>query len=202
MPLPPLHLLAGVEAPFLTAYSGGLDALAVHDPGTRLWISSESNPRLSAKGLVQSLPGAVDAPGPEVVVDGPPRREVVGQQSPSTAAARYVEDGVEDLAQGVEARATGGSGDRQMRLEYLPLLVGEVGLVCSSHGARYPTEPRPHNPFSDSFSQQLAIILRRASWLHECLFVGPQKEDSRVGQEGCLKESDRSTLRCRPCNSQ
>jgi transposase len=52
-------------------------------------------------------------------------------------------------------------GDGQMRFEYLPLLVGEVGLVCSSHDARYPTEPRAQNPFSDGFLQQFALALGR-----------------------------------------
>ena len=37
-------------------------------------------------------------------------------KSPSTAATDYVKDSVEDLAQGVHSRASGSSGDRQMRL--------------------------------------------------------------------------------------
>lgn len=55
------------------------------------------------------------------------------------------------IAQGVDARAPRGLGNRQVGFEHLPLFVGEVGLVCSSHDARYPTEPRPQNPFSDGF---------------------------------------------------
>jgi hypothetical protein len=37
-------------------------------------------------------------------------------KSPSAAATDYVKDSVEDLAQGVHSRASGSSGDRQMRL--------------------------------------------------------------------------------------
>ena len=43
----------------LAAHPGGLDALAVHDPGAGLRVSPEPDPRPSAKALVQSLPGAV-----------------------------------------------------------------------------------------------------------------------------------------------
>ena len=42
-----------------------------------------------------------------------------------------------------------------MGLDDLPLLVGEVGLVCSSHGARNPTGSPPRDPFSDSFKPKL-----------------------------------------------
>jgi hypothetical protein len=66
------------------------------------------------------------------VVDGLPGWELMWHKSPSTAATDYVKDSVEDLAQGVHSRASGSSGDRQMRLYVLPLGVGEVGLVCSS----------------------------------------------------------------------
>ena len=68
-------------------------------------------------------------------------------KSPSTAATDYVKDSVEDLAQGVHSRASGSSGDRQMRLYVLPLGVGEVGLVCSSDHARHPTGSVRQNPF-------------------------------------------------------
>jgi hypothetical protein len=78
------------------------------------------------------------------VIDGLPRRElVVGKKAPGAAAAHHVEDGVEDLAQGMEPGTAGSLWDRQMGIEHLPLFVGEVALVCSSHSARYPTEP-PH----------------------------------------------------------
>jgi hypothetical protein len=78
----------------------------------------------------------------------------VGQQPSGTPATHDVEDGVEDLAQGVHPRASGGRGGREVGLDVGPFGIGEVGLVCSSH-ARYFTELLPQNPFSDSFSTTL-----------------------------------------------
>ena len=45
------------------------------------------------------FPSTVDAPSSEVVVvvDGFPRRELMGHQAPSTATFDDVEDGVKDL---------------------------------------------------------------------------------------------------------
>jgi hypothetical protein len=52
-----------------------------------------------AQGIMQPLPGTIDAPNiPEVMMDGLPRRELMWQQTPSTATTDDVEDGVEDLA--------------------------------------------------------------------------------------------------------
>jgi hypothetical protein len=47
------------------------------------------------------FPSTVDAPSSEVVVDGFPRREFMGQQAPSTATSDDVEDGVKDLISAV-----------------------------------------------------------------------------------------------------
>ena len=77
---------------------------------------------------------------------------------------RRVSDGIEDLAQGMESGTTGGSRVWQMGLDDLPLLVGEVSLVCSSHGARNPTGSPPQDPFSDSFLRgfsERALLGRR-----------------------------------------
>jgi hypothetical protein len=60
----------------------------------------------------------------------------VRQQAPGTPAANDVEDGVEDLAQGVYPRATGTRVGGEVRLKTGPLDIGEVGGVCSSHHAR------------------------------------------------------------------
>jgi hypothetical protein len=58
------------------------------------------------------------------MVDGLPRREVVWQQAPSTAATNYVEDGVKDLAQGVYPGPSGGFRGRDMRLYVGPFGIG------------------------------------------------------------------------------
>jgi hypothetical protein len=62
--------------------------------------------------------------------------KVVRQETPSTPAANEVEDGVEDLVQGVYPRATGVDVVGEIRLKTGSLDIGEVGGVCSSHHAR------------------------------------------------------------------
>src|SRR5918994_4169324 len=81
-----------------------------------------------------------------------PGREVVRQQAPSTAAPHDVEDGVEDLAQGVHPGTSRRFSGREMGLYVGPFGIGEVGLVCSSH-ARYSTELPSPDTFSDGFSR-------------------------------------------------
>jgi hypothetical protein len=77
---------------------------------------------------MEALPSAVDAPSSEVIVDGLPRWEVVGEEAPSATATHDVEDSGEDLTQGVHPRASGSSGSGKMGLYADPLGVGEVGL--------------------------------------------------------------------------
>ncbi len=90
-------------------------------------------------------------PEAEVVVDRLPRREVAGKQ----AAKRRRSLGRRRRRRGSHARGRvwGGrwSSERARGLDAGPLFVGEVGLVCLPHSARYPTEPPPPHPFSDGF---------------------------------------------------
>ncbi len=74
----------------------------------------------------------------------------MGQESPGTATTHDVENGVEDLAQGMYSGPSGSFRDRDVGLYVGPFGIGEVGLVCSSH-ARYSTESLSQDPFSDSF---------------------------------------------------
>jgi hypothetical protein len=62
------------------------------------------------------LPPPIQAPETEVVVESLPRWEVVGKQSPRTAALENVEDGIEDLAQAMETRTPDGFGSGKMGL--------------------------------------------------------------------------------------
>jgi hypothetical protein len=61
-----------------------------------------------AQGSVQPLPGTVQAPSPEVMMDGFPKRKLMGQQAPSTTTSDDVVDSVKDLAQGVHPGPSGG----------------------------------------------------------------------------------------------
>jgi len=68
------------------------------------------------------------------MVYGLPRREIVRQQAPSTPATHDdVEDGIDDLAEGVHPGSPGRFGGREMGFYIGPLGIGEVALVCSSH---------------------------------------------------------------------
>jgi hypothetical protein len=69
-------------------------------------------PTAFSEGSIDTIPSPVHAPFPEVVVDGWPPREVVGEQAPLLAAAlKEVEDGVQDLAEAVGSGPSMSLGD-------------------------------------------------------------------------------------------
>ena len=105
---------------------------------------SLAHPRLLARGSASSS----WTPSAQVSMDN------------SHQAFKHVEDGVEDLAQGVKPGASRGFGGREVELSVVPLGIGEVALVCSSH-ARYPTEQTPQDPFSDSFLTEFSEVRYR-----------------------------------------
>src|SRR4051812_2536555 len=150
MSLSALDLFASVVTTLITSHAGALERLAVHHAGARMRIPLQADPHTLAQGGVHPLPGAVDAPSPQVMVDGLPWRKVVRKQAPGAPATHDVEDGVKDLAQGVYPGTPRGFGGGEMGLYAGPLGIGEVGLVCSSH-ARYSTELPSQDTFSDSF---------------------------------------------------
>ena len=79
MPLSSLHLLPGIVASLVPAYPCGLDALGIDDGGAGLRVPPEAYSYPAAECLVQPLPRIVEPPEAEVVLEGLPRREVVGQ---------------------------------------------------------------------------------------------------------------------------
>ena len=80
------------------------------------------------------LPQPLLPPAAEVVVDGLPRRQVLGQQPPGTARAQPVQHRVEQLAALVEGRPPAGHGLGDERAEDLPLGVGQVGAAAAAGG--------------------------------------------------------------------
>src|SRR5215203_3201235 len=97
MTFSPLYLLSSVVAS-LSSYPGSLHRLRIHYASAGLRIPLEACSQTMAQGIMQPLPGTIDAPNPEVMMDGLPRRELVWQQTPSTATTDDVEDGVKDLS--------------------------------------------------------------------------------------------------------
>src|SRR5712692_8591943 len=124
--------LFGASIAVRFATSRRLDRLTVDDPRTGLAITSRLRPPALPQGRVDALPGAVETPAPEVVVERLPRRKRVRQQPPGTAAADAVQDAVEDLTHRREPRATGRGRNRQQRFELTVVRVREIRVVCVS----------------------------------------------------------------------
>jgi hypothetical protein len=133
VPLATFDLLGAVVTTLLPAHACGLDRLAIHDGRAGLRVPLEAHTHALAQGGVHPFPRSIQAPGAEVMVDGLPRRELVGQQTPGTSATHDVEDCVKKLTQGTYSGPPSGYGGRQVRLYALPLFVGEVGWVSLSH---------------------------------------------------------------------
>ncbi len=94
MSLAALDLLASVITSIFSAYCATLDRLGIHHASAGLRIPLQANPKAFTDSPIDPLPGAVDAPSSEVVIDRGPSREVVGKQTPLTATFEDVEDGV------------------------------------------------------------------------------------------------------------
>src|SRR5215210_8702615 len=124
MPLSAFDLLAPVVAALFSSHAGSLDRLAVHYGRAGLRVSLEAHPQTLAQGGVKPLPGTIQAPKAEVVVDGLPRREVVWQESPLTAAADHIEDGIKDLAWRIDSRTPIGFGSEKVGLQAAPFGIG------------------------------------------------------------------------------
>jgi hypothetical protein len=124
VPLTPLDLLASVEAAFFSSHRGALYRLAIHYASTGLRISFQANPQAFTDSPVDLFPGSVDAPFPEVPLNGGPSRKVVRQQAPLAAAFQEVEDGVQDLTKAVGPRPSTSFGGGQVGLYVVPFGVG------------------------------------------------------------------------------
>jgi len=83
---------------------------------------------------VHLLPGAVHAPGSEVVVGSLPGQEIVRRQPPSASSPECIEDGVQGLSGWVRSGASAGLGLGNEGLEDLPLVIRKVCGVGSSGG--------------------------------------------------------------------
>src|SRR5512144_1908570 len=133
--------LAAVGAD-LRAASGGLDRLAVDASDAGRGRAAGGRAEADPQDVEDAAPGAVALPGVEVVVDGPPRGEVVGPRPPGAAFVGEVEDGVEDLADVGLAGSAAGPGCGDLGLQNGPLGVGDVRRVWSaSHIPLYATHP-------------------------------------------------------------
>jgi hypothetical protein len=74
-----LYLLATIVAALLSAHRGAFYRLAIHHARAGLRISLQAHPKAFSQSSVDLLPGTIDAPFPEVPVNGGPPGEVVRQ---------------------------------------------------------------------------------------------------------------------------
>jgi hypothetical protein len=95
-----VHALGAIVATD-TTHACCPDRLTVDDRRTRLGLSPDAGAELLAQDSVQMLPCAVQSPETEVVIGRLPGWELVREQSPSAATPHNIEDGVQDLANGV-----------------------------------------------------------------------------------------------------
>jgi hypothetical protein len=141
----------------LASHARGPDRLGVHDRGAGLGVPSKPCAQEFAQFGVQALPGTVDAPLPEPVVDGLPGRELSGQKPPRTAALEDVEDGVEDRPQAMKPGAPFSGGFGKMRADATPFLIGQIRRVSL---ALHSAERRQTSCSSRSFQ----TVSRETVW--------------------------------------
>src|SRR6185437_3324128 len=82
-----------------SARFSGFDALRIHNSCAGLRVLADQHPYLAAECGIHPFPGAVAAPGVEVVPHGRPVGKVMGQGAPGTAVAVHIIQGVDHFAQ-------------------------------------------------------------------------------------------------------
>jgi hypothetical protein len=125
VPLAPINAFGTIVATNTTD-TGRPDRLAVDDARARLRLAANADAEVLAEQLVNVLPSPVQSPQAKVVICRLPRRELVREQPPGTAAANDVEDGVQDLADRAEPWSANIFWRWQIRLKARKLGVGQV----------------------------------------------------------------------------
>ena len=113
--------------------AGGLDRLAVDNPGARLGLTPVPDP--FAQQREDPLPGPVAAPLTEGVTDRLPGRKVAREQLPLTVAAQDVEDAVTDEAQQPFPRSPARFRRKKQWCKQCPLGIGEVAPIATRRWA-------------------------------------------------------------------
>ena len=103
MALTPFDILVGVVTAWVGRFFDALDTLGIDYGRRRLGILARPLPLGRMQGFEDEGPQPAQSESPEMVVNGRPRRKVMGQKPPMTATFQDVEDGVENIAQGVGA---------------------------------------------------------------------------------------------------
>jgi hypothetical protein len=130
----------------------GADARA-DNTRTRMRVPTQPDSHTLPHGGMDLLPSAVETPGSEVVVDGPPWWEVSRQKPPWAAAPQDVEDRVEYGTWTVDPGPTTHPLSGQVGLQAVPFGAGQIGRV-SRHGPESTLQLSCPDYFSDSLSRQ------------------------------------------------
>src|ERR1700722_1012989 len=128
MPLAAIDFLAGIIAVHASPF-GCFHRLAVHTSRARLAFPSDSFPHISSQLIMNPLPVAVLPPNTEIMVSDFPRRQIVRQHPPCSAAAHLIEDSTHDLTPRILGGSTTRLHRRNQRLDAVPLLLGQIGRV-------------------------------------------------------------------------
>jgi hypothetical protein len=80
-------VLTAIVSSLFSAHPGSFDRLGVNYPGAGLRVSLQANSKTFPDYSIDALPGTIDAPFSEIVVDGRPSREVVGKHASLAATS-------------------------------------------------------------------------------------------------------------------
>src|SRR5262245_7749099 len=156
MTLAAADLLVAVVA-YRAAHLGGLDALGVDANGAGGRLPARLGADLAAQGVEDLLPGAVLAPGDEVVPHRALGQQVVRQVVPLAARPRLVEQRVDHLAHLHRPRPTAPPRRRDQWLDQCPLLVGHIGAIPLPHCRNPAAWPPGVTPSLLSFLRAAAL---------------------------------------------
>jgi len=129
MPFATFDLFATVVAAH-PAHRGGLDTLAIQTAGSWVLMPASTPTYCGTQAIVDTLPGAIITPNPEVMLDAFPLRVVRGQHAPLGATNQNIQNGIDDLAHLQVAWPTTQFGGRDQVFDIIPLAVGQIGRVC------------------------------------------------------------------------
>ena len=138
------HQLLG---PIIAAHAadvGRFDRLAVHRPHGGLRLTVQLQAETLAQRVMDALPRPIAPPASKIPVHGQPRRSFLGQEAPGTAGPQDVKDRVQNRAQRMHTRTTGGLVRWPEWLEQRPFSIHQIGGVergLAVHASAYARPP-------------------------------------------------------------
>ena len=136
--------------------------MAVDNGGARRGITAGAESCQLAQVGVDLFPGAVEAPAPQIVVDGGSGAILIGQIPAGPARAQDIKDTVHDAPDLHRARPTTRFGGRNQRGQECPLGVAQVAGIDRIHWSCHEEMP---------FATSLRISLRTGYLVMAFLFL-------------------------------